>query len=42
MQFVVFLNSSKKSPSELCEMTDISKINVRNFIAFSRKVIEMG
>ena len=42
MQFVVFLNSSKKLPSELCKMTDISKINVRNFTAFSRKVIEMG
>lgn len=42
MHFVVFLNSSKKSPSELCKMTDIPKINVRNFIAFSRKVIEMG
>ena len=42
MQFVVFLNSSKKLPSELCKMTDIFKINVRNFIAFSRKVIEMG
>lgn len=42
MQFVVFLNSSKKPSSKLCEMTDIPKINVRNFTVFSRKVIEMG